>query len=249
MSLKGLSVGRETIIFFLKYYFLASVLLFLVAMLFYDSLFLAIFFQLMLIPFTFYIKRQYKKLLRERYLLEFRDFLRLLSGFLAAGFSVEKGIPGTLPELRQQWGKDAELVKDVALMERELSLRRPVNVILASYGNESDIREVKLFTEVFSYAKRSGGSLNEIIGRTNDSIMRKIEAGQEIQAMLSSQLLEQRIMSVMPVMILLYVRVFSGDYLESLYGNFYGIVFMTACLFLYLLAVALGVYMSEVKMI
>ena len=46
--------------------------------------------------------------------------------------------------------------------------------------------------------------------------------------------MEQKVMNLMPLMILLYVDLSFGGYLDGLYHNIFGILVMTACLAVYL---------------
>ena len=75
----------------------------------------------------------------------------------------------------------------------------------------------------------------KIISDTISQITEKLEVEREIRTAISSKRLEQRIMNVVPIGILLYLKLASPGYLAPLYDNAAGIVIM---------AVSLGVYAS-----
>ena len=58
----------------------------------------------------------------------------------------------------------------------------------------------------------------------------RIEVEDEIDTMLTAKRLEQNIMSAMPFVIILYLRVCNPGYMDVLYGNIPGASLMTVCL-------------------
>jgi tight adherence protein B len=69
----------------------------------------------------------------------------------------------------------------------------------------------------------------------------KQETEQEITVAVASRKLEQKVMNVVPLFILAFLRVSSGDYLNVMYGNLFGILVMTGCLLTY----AASVFISD----
>ena len=102
------------------------------------------------------------------------------------------------------------------------------------------------FAEVFSAARRSGGDLAAIVRSAADTIGAKIEVTEEIEASLAARKSEQQIMSLMPCLILLYLRIASPGFLDVLYGNVAGACVMTCALAVYLLCVRAGNRIVEV---
>ena len=84
-----------------------------------------------------------------------------------------------------------------------------------------------------------------IIAKTTNSISRRIETAQEIRTILASRRYEQRIMSVMPAAVLLYIRLGSGEFLEGLYHNVTGVLVMSVCLGIYGAAYLMGKRMVQ----
>ena len=75
--------------------------------------------------------------------------------------------------------------------------------------------------------------MTEIIQNTSMRIGDKVELEREIKTTMSAKRMEQRIMSVMPLFILMYIGLTSPEFLSVLYGNPLGILVMSVCLAAY----------------
>lgn len=99
----------------------------------------------------------------------------------------------------------------------------------------------------FLFAKRSGGDFHKIIATTIEHISDKIEVEREVQTVISAKKMEQKIMNVIPVFIILYLNLTSGEFLAPLYGNIFGISVMTGALGAYLAAIKISAKMTAIK--
>lgn len=102
----------------------------------------------------------------------------------------------------------------------------PLELLLADLGIRSGEPDIEDFAEVFSIAKRSGGNLNDIIRRSAAVTGEKIEVKQEIQTLLSSRRYEQKIMNMVPFLIMAYLQLTSRGFFDCLYFNAAGILIM-----------------------
>ena len=103
------------------------------------------------------------------------------------------------------------------------------------------------FAEIFRYAKRSGGDVIGIIKQTSHIIHEKAEVQQQIDTIITGKRLEQRVMVCMPLVITLYLRLTSPEYIDVLYGNVMGIIVMTICLLIYAAAVMLAQKITDIN--
>ena len=111
----------------------------------------------------------------------------------------------------------------------------------------SDCEDIQNFSDVFLFAKRSGGDFHKIIATTIEHISDKIEVEREVQTVISAKKMEQKIMNVIPVFIILYLNLTSGEFLAPLYGNIFGISVMTGALGAYLAAIKISAKMTAIK--
>ena len=72
-----------------------------------------------------------------------------------------------------------------------------------------------------------------------------MDTRREIRTLLAARVYEQRIMSVMPAAVLLYIRLGSGEFLEGLYHNVTGVLVMSVCLGIYGAAYLMGKRMVQ----
>ena len=63
---------------------------------------------------------------------------------------------------------------------------------------------------------------------------------QKKQSVSAQKKLEQNIMNLMPLGILAYLKISSGDFLSAIYGNAFGVCFMSICLGIYVGALILA---------
>lgn len=87
-----------------------------------------------------------------------------------------------------------------------------------------------------------------IIDATSRHMRVRHETEREIQVQIASRKMEQKVMNVIPLFILLYLKVTSMDFLNVLYGNVAGALFMTACLAAYGGAIVLAEKIMTIHM-
>ena len=95
------------------------------------------------------------------------------------------------------------------------------------FAEESKVEDIIYFAEIFRYAKRSGGDLISIIRNTTQIIQQKEEVLSEIDTIISGKRMEQRVMSIIPAAIVVYLKFTAAEFIQPLYGNVYGAVMMT----------------------
>lgn len=164
--------------------------------------------------------------------LEFKDAIWMVSGYLSAGLSVENAFAVTASELKKSVGEDAMITREFASIVRELHLNKPVERLLMDFADRSGLQDIRNFAEVFVIAKRSGGSMSEIIERTTGVIRDRVSVSEEIKNMTASQRYEQNIMSILPFLLIFYINLTSGGFLDVMYETAAGRLVMTFCLFL-----------------
>ena len=118
-------------------------------------------------------------------------------------------------------------------MNAQISLSVPVERLLMDFGRRSGSEDIENFAAVFAAAKRMGGSTADIVRETAVTITSKIDVEREIETAIAAKKYEQKIMSVMPAFIILYMQLTSPDFLTVMYTSFFGRLAMTACLAVY----------------
>jgi tight adherence protein B len=219
-----------------------------IAFLFYDS-----WLGLLLTPIFYLVLkvraiRAGKDRVQEQLAREFLDVLRTISASLLAGFSMENAWREAQKEIGSLHGTDSYMYRELEEMNQSVALNLPLEQLLEAFAARSGNADIAGFSEVFAFAKRSGGNFVTIIEGTSEHIRARYETEREIQVLLASRRMEQKVMNVIPLLILAYLKMTSMDFMDVLYGNAAGVVFMTVCLLMYGAAVLLAEKILRIHM-
>ncbi len=212
-------------------------LLSLLSYVFYDSLFPA---ALAAVPAAFFylkrVRKQRAEARQEQLKKEFLTGASLLGDYLKSGYSIENAIRGSVNELTEVWGADSDIVAEWNRMGKSMSLSMSAEEAFRDFGQRSGIEQIRDFSEIFSIVKRSGGRLDESVASVTSLLSEQFAAEEQIRTMTAAKRYEQKIMNVMPIGILLYIKLSSPDLLAVMYQTLSGRAVMTACLGLYVAA-------------
>lgn len=178
---------------------------------------------------------------------QFRDALNSLSVSLRAGYSIENSLIEAEKDMRKLNGKSAEIVRELSYINGQIKVNIPVEELLTDFGERSDVDDIKNFASVFVLVRRTGGNMAAIVSESAADISEKVEVEQSIETAVAAKKFEQTIMSVMPACMIIYMQLASPGFLDSLYGNLSGVLFMTACLCMYIIAWWAGRRIVEVE--
>lgn len=196
-----------------------------------------------------YIRVKQKELLQKRketLLYHFKDFLTSLHAALNAGYSLENGMGCALSDMRQLYGEEDVLTKELRTIVTGLRLHRSIEELVTDLGVRSNLEDIQLFADLLGIAKRQGGSVGKVLRDTKEIICGKIDTRQEISKLLAAKDYERKIMSIMPAAVIVYLRLTFDGFIEQLYGNAIGVFIMTGCLLAYAGAYYLGKRMLRV---
>lgn len=219
----------------------------LVNYLFYQNLVLFVF----MIPIPLLWLKWKKKMRIERRKKElnyqFRDALNSVSVALRAGYSIENGLIEAEEDMRNMSGNSAEIVRELSYINRQIKVCIPAEELLTNFGVRSDVDDIKNFASVFAIARHAGGNLAEIVQQAAAQISEKIQVERSIETAVAAKRLEHTLMSAMPCGIIFYMQMASPGFLDSLYGNLFGVLFMSICLVLYLTAFWFGKKIVDIE--
>ncbi len=157
---------------------------------------------------------------------EFKDALNSLTAALEAGYSVENAITETISELELIYDDKAAIIIEFKEIARKMKNNINIETALWDFALRSKIDDIMYFTEVFITAKRSGGNLLNIIRATRNNICDKIEMNRELTSMISAKLYEIKIMKMVPLGILAYLKIYNYEMISPLYEKITGNIIM-----------------------
>lgn len=204
--------------------------------LFYDSLFAVI--VLLPVSLPWYIHQKKMRIKSDRRLIgiQFRDALGSVLTNMKAGYSAENAFIEARRDMDFLYGKKSLISRELGRIGKGIRNNVPLEKLILKFGEESGNDDIQDFAEVFAVAKKSGGNMTQIIGRTAAVISQKMDVEKEIDVLISAKRMEARIMNIVPFFIIFYVSLTSPGFFEPLYHNPFGIVLMTICMGLYIFA-------------
>ncbi len=219
-------------------------LIFLLGELFFASLIAG----LLLLPLglVFYRKQKeaWRRKKQQKQKEEFRELLLGISSALAAGYSMENAWKNAATEYRRNEAGSKEMLSELKRMQKKLEMNEGLEKVLYEFSERIDLEEARNFSDIFHFVNYSGGNMNRIIHTTIARIEDKIDVEREILSVTASRRLEARIMNLIPLGILAYLRLASPGYLDPLYHNIAGILLMTVSLLIYI-----GAYFLAERMV
>ena len=192
------------------------------------------------ILFPLALKKKLKQRRMEKLRGEFKDAILAVASGLNA-FAV------SLKEMEEIHGSDSMIAKEIRLILRKVRMNLTFEDALGDFAARSGLDDVKNFADVFLAARKSGGELMRIITRTAEIIGEKIRIQEEILTATASKRMEQRIMSGIPVLIVIYIELTSPGFFGILYTTLIGRMLMTVCLAVYLASCWLADYFLEIE--
>jgi len=193
-----------------------------------------------------YIRERITERKREL-LVQFKDGIQSIVVALLSGYSIENAWIEAEKELCELYGENAYMTKEMHYMNSGIRMNQPIEEMLVRFAERSGCEDIVGFADIFRFAKRSGGNFAKILQNTVHRIAEKQEVEREIETVLSGKKMEQKIMNVVPVGLLAYLNLTSKEFLEPLYGNFFGACVMTGAFVAYIGAFLLAHKIVEIK--
>lgn len=163
--------------------------------------------------------------------MSFLDFLYSLSASFATGRPLEEAALEARQALSALYPPEAPMLRELELMIRCFSEGRESEAeVLGTFARRCGIPEILEFTEVYLVCRSAGGDLNRVVSDAARVMMEKMNVEKEIRVLTAQKRLEGRMISVMPAVVLLFMKWTSPEYLEPLYTTLAGRVVMTAAL-------------------
>ena len=222
-----------------------AVLWLMIGWLFYDRMVLAF----MAIP-TYYaaykVWYNYKCYTCARELqLEFKEMMLSVYSSLSAGTTLEESMKRALDDAQRSMKAESRMVRELVLVCQKMEHNVPVNKCLEDMALRCNSADMISFAQVIAIGKRQGSNLIQLVRDSVTKIQRRIEIRHEIEGIIGAKRGEFMFMCLIPVGIILYMRCFSPEFTSILYGNLLGAICMTACLGVYIISIAIGVYILK----
>ena len=195
-------------------------------------------------PLSMLIYKERKKQIIQRKTrqleIQFKDMLISVSDALKVGYSFENDIRECYRDMCSIYGVDSVICGEIKIMISQIKLNIRTQEVVDNFAKRVDLKNAKLFSQIFQVAKSTGGNMTEIIKSVTDDIVLKETTRDEITASVTEKRIEQRIMSVIPIFIILYITITTPGFLDVMYASVLGKLIMTGCIVAYVMAYLWG---------
>lgn len=224
----------------LPYLIISYFAIFATTYLFYNSLALSLlsfaFYPLFKKPYLRYMERQRRRNIQN----QFRDLLYSFSASFASGRQMTEALTEAKNTLGEMYPDDAPIVRELLIMTGQLKeAKETEEKVLVEFASRCNIPDITTFVDVYVTCRSTGGNMERAILRTVKVLLEKMEIQEEIRVMTSQKKLEGKIITSLPFLILILLRLTSPSYLAILYESFMGRVIMSASLLLIYVAYTL----------
>ena len=207
-----------------------------IAVVFYDEILYSLFAVFAIYPAIKLYKRKVVRRIKDEITMEFAYALDVLTTSINSGMSVEKSFEESYISVKNMFGESSLMCKEIALINKKVSLCEPVEKAVREFALNTHIREINDFADMLELAKRTGADVSKVVRNTHSIIMDKILLKEEINTMIAAKKYEATIMKMMPIVIIAYLRWGADNYFENLYHTPIGIILMTVAIVVYFVA-------------
>lgn len=231
-----------------NYYFFTCISLFLVGYIFYCNFIIAFLMTFLSVLFKkTYIKikiKQQKEVLRQ----QFRDLLYSLSASVSAGRQMAEALQEANKNLAFMYGETEPIMRELEYMTKSIKESRATDeMLLKDFAYRSGVEDIINFADIYSICKTTGANVGDMISKAAEVIMDKMTIDREIKSITAQKKTEAKIISSMPVIIIVFLNLVSPGYLDSLYYTILGRVIMTCALVIMTISYYIMNKMVEVK--
>lgn len=220
---------------------LAAAVLFTVGYIFYHSIPLSALLMLFALKWPKIRTRQIIEKRKSQLTLQFKDMLYSLASALSVGKSVEMGIQDALKDLMVIYpDPQTDILLELGYILRGIGMNYTVESMFSQFAERAHLEDIENFVDIFVTCKRTGGDLMEVMRSTSNTIGEKIEVKHEIETTISGKKYEFNLMMVLPVGMVLFLTLTSGDYMEPVFTTIVGKIAMTVAIAIFGLSYLVG---------
>ena len=205
--------------------------IFVILYLFYHNLFFSLAGGMIIVCFVGYYQSWKAEKRRALLITQFKDLLYSMTSFTAANIQLPEALEGSLENLRMLYDENSPLIKELNYMVINIKENKANEVrLLKDFAERSHCEDIDNFVQVYAACIITGGDLEAVLKNTIEILMDKITIEKEIKTLTSQKRFEGNIITAMPLIVIMFLNVFSPDYLEPLYVTPPGRMIMTGAL-------------------
>ncbi|MBQ1406846.1 MAG: type II secretion system F family protein [Eubacterium sp.] len=161
----------------------------------------------------------------------FRDLMNYLAASFASGRHLEEALEDAMSEMLIIYDSREPLITEIAAVISKLKKGGGRETeILGEFAARTDVEEIYDFVEIYGVLRETGGNIVSALEKSAAMIGEKITVENDIKGIIMQKQYEGRLITVMPVVIILFLGLISPGYLDVMYTTLAGRIVMTAAL-------------------
>lgn len=177
---------------------------------------------------------------------QFRVLLDTLTTSIGSGKSVHDSFISAYSDLGIIYAEDDYIMEELQIIKRGLANSIVIEDLLLDFGTRSSIEDIISFAGVFETCSRRGGNMKDIIHSIQQVLGDKMSVEEGITTVLSSSAMEQKIMLIMPVLIVALIK-FSDEDFGKKFATSTGIIATTIGVVCFAGSYLLGKMIMKIK--
>lgn len=216
----------------IHYLLLCGICLAAIALLFYHSWILSVMFAFLSIPGQKYYCEHLAEKRKNQLAEQFKDVLYSISASISAGRQIGEALKEAEQNMRIIYQEDSLIVNELTYMNRRLDASKESEEdILRDFAQRSMINDISNFVDIYFTCRVTGGDLVKVVMKASEIIMDKMVIEKEIHTLTAQKRFESKILTAIPILIILFLQLVSPDYLQIMYEDIRGKLLMTVALF------------------
>jgi tight adherence protein B len=177
---------------------------------------------------------------------QFRDLLDSLVTSIASGKNIQDSFIVSLTDLKMQHSEKAYIIQEVETIIQGTENSLNLEDLLIDFGIRSGIKDIVNFGVTFQTCHRKGGNIKHVLLKTHEIISNKMKMEEELQTKISSNVNEQYIMLVMPVVIVGLIK-FGNETMAQNYADITGVITSIVAIIIFITAFLVGRKLAQVE--
>ena len=225
----------------LPFYALTGTSLGFTAYLFYGNIYVSLIFAMLAWP----AKRIYSNHLAERrkdeLRIQFRDLLYSISSYISTGRQMRGALIEAAKDMKLTYGEHSLISAELGHMVLSMEESGETEVaVLKCFADRSGVEDIVDFVDVYCISKKTGGDMGKAIRKTVEILLDRIEMDRQVKTLIAQKRLEFIILTAMPILVLLFLKLTSASYLNVMYQFALGRI----CMSIALLFIGIASYMA-----
>lgn len=165
--------------------------------------------------------------------LQFKELMLLAATSQRAGYSVENAFINSFQDMKNLFGGKSyicRLIKRITVAKKN---NMSISKIFIEEGENSRIDEIREFGYVYEIAYSHSGNMTQVMEKCASTFIEKLEIQDEINIALNERVFEMKIMSLMPFLIMSYIKLTNRGYFNVMYEETTGKIIMLMAMLVY----------------